>query len=393
MITNNQLRNQLVKIITERVPNVYGITGGMGIEFGKEKRFFETAQKAAQKKSSVKDKNIYWVPFFIEPKNIIVCGIKSKNNPKEEITLIQGLVSELKFEFFLQKQLDKFIDPKSKFVKSLLESDDFKSFDQAIEKGDIIGVNLRSPQAVVIVEVPGLFKKVHDQNKNKSAEDISLEITKACQNVISSIGKAFKNYDQNIAGCIAPDTFVVLKWAGGEVNTLNTIKFYKEKAEYIRQIVDGETGLRSTTGVGQYYSGLSGLKKSYHDAQNALDLGRKIWGGGRTYHIVDIGMFISLSEKVSYERKAELAYQILGEVIRDKDLYKTMKTFFEMNMNLTDAAKKLHLHRNTLIYRLDKIKRELGLDPRKFSDAVHIKLGLLLYSPNNKRCDNFDKTS
>jgi DNA-binding PucR family transcriptional regulator len=99
-------------------------------------------------------------------------------------------------------------------------------------------------------------------------------------------------------------------------------------------------------------------------------------------------MYISLSENVSPERKAELAHQILGDILKDKDLHKTIKVFLEMNMSLTDAAKKLHLHRNTLIYRLEKIKKEYGLDPRKFSDAVQIKLGLMLYSPESKKCDN-----
>ena len=49
-------------------------------------------------------------------------------------------------------------------------------------------------------------------------------------------------------------------------------------------------------------------------------------------------------------------------------------------MNLTEAAKKLHLHRNTLIYRLNKVKNLIGLNPTSFHDALQIKLGLMVHS-------------
>jgi carbohydrate diacid regulator len=141
------------------------------------------------------------------------------------------------------------------------------------------------------------------------------------------------------------------------------------------------TGIVPTIGVGQYYPGAEGLRKSFSDAKVAIELGEKIWGPGKVYHITDVGMFIALSNKIPFERKCELAYQVMGKIFSDDSLYKTVSIFLENDMNLSEAAKKLHLHRNTLIYRLDKIKKLIGLDPRKFSDAIKIKLGLVLYAP------------
>lgn len=386
MLKKLQARNEIVSLITTEIPSVIAVTGGMGIDFGKEKTYYAKAHSVATSNKATREGDIYWVPFQLGDKTVIVCGIKSPNKPQKEISVIEGLITQVRFEYFLREQTEKFIDPKSRFIRTLLETDQVPDFEQAIERGDILGVNLRSPQAVIVVNVPGYFKNIHKECLKKSDNDLVICISRACEKVFKSIGAGFHNYDQNIVGCIAPDKFAILKWADGEVNTLNTVKYFKEKAEYIRNIVEEATGLPATAGAGQYYPGLTGLKKSYNDAEISLELGRKIWGEGKTYHIVDIGMLISLSEKVSPERKAELAHQILGDILKDKDLHKTIKAFYEMNMSLTDAAKKLHLHRNTLIYRLEKIKKEYGLDPRRFTDAVNIKLGLLLYSPEHKKC-------
>lgn len=389
MITKNQreIRNKVRDYVEKYLSNLYMLTGGMGIEFGKEKRYFENAKKASFEKKIVKEGRIYWVPLIIENKTIAVCGIKSKKEElKEEIKLLEGLMSEIQYNIFLKKQAEKFTDPKSNFIRKLLETDEIVSFDQAIDKGDILGINLRFPQAVILVKTPGLFKKLHDKYKNNKNKDASTEINKESQEIINTIKKAFKNYDQNTVACMGPDLFIVLKWVKGDVNTLNTIKFFKDKSKYIEEILENKFNIDVAIGTGQYYPGLEGLKKSYSDALTALELGERIWGTGGVYHISDIGMFVSLSKDINFERKCELAHQLMGDVFKDKSLHKTIKVFLENNMNLTDSAKKLHLHRNTLIYRLDKIKKDVGLDPRRFQDAVQLKLGLMLYSPFSSKC-------
>ena len=89
-------------------------------------------------------------------------------------------------------------------------------------------------------------------------------------------------------------------------------------------------------------------------------------------------MFITLAN-TSADRKAELAHQILSPLLSDEQLFKTVQAFLASGLNLTDAAEKLHIHRNTLIYRLDKTKKLIHLDPRHFDDALQIKLGLMFY--------------
>jgi len=63
----------------------------------------------------------------------------------------------------------------------------------------------------------------------------------------------------------------------------------------------------------------------------------------------------------------------------------TLETFFLMDCNVSETAKRMYIHRNTLLYRLDKIKHETGLDVRRFGDAVLIKLTMLLYKVTKRK--------
>lgn len=71
-------------------------------------------------------------------------------------------------------------------------------------------------------------------------------------------------------------------------------------------------------------------------------------------------------------------------LLQDEETLMTLETFFQLDCNVSETAKRLYIHRNTLLYRLDKYKQETGLDVRSFHDAVVVKLGMLLYKVTNR---------
>ncbi|WP_179031189.1 PucR family transcriptional regulator [Paenibacillus kribbensis] len=72
-------------------------------------------------------------------------------------------------------------------------------------------------------------------------------------------------------------------------------------------------------------------------------------------------------------------------ILKDPETAATLDIFFQLDCNVSETAKRLYVHRNTLIYRLDKIKQETGLDVRTFNDAVLVKLYLLLYKVTKRK--------
>jgi DNA-binding PucR family transcriptional regulator len=85
-------------------------------------------------------------------------------------------------------------------------------------------------------------------------------------------------------------------------------------------------------------------------------------------------------------QKQDFAERLLGDLLGDGELLETLEVFLQEDLNLTQTALKLKVHRNTVIYRLDKITEWVGKDPRRFTDAVELYLAITfqkVFPPTN----------
>ena len=125
---------------------------------------------------------------------------------------------------------------------------------------------------------------------------------------------------------------------------------------------------------------LKEVSRSYKEARMALDVG-KIFFDDRdviAYSSLGIGRLI-------YQLPTTLCEMFLREVFKknpidalDQETLFTINKFFENNLNVSETARKLFVHRNTLVYRLEKIKKLTGLDLREFDDAITFKVALMV---------------
>lgn len=348
-------------------------------------QFVPEALKAVQDNRAIdgllEGKKIKWFPFVYEEQIVGAFGLPTgdKGVTEEVISLLQGLSEVLLHQHFLVDRIQSPSVVRAEFLKEVLGSASVNP-DEVYRQADILQLDLRSSQAVILVKLGGFESDLHPRVANLSPEEQKMQLQQSSEEIGEQVRRGFKNYQDNICSYLGNDTFLVLKGIGGDgLNTLNTIRFLNEKGKYVFDLLSKTHPAKQiTVGVGQFYPDFGGLRKSYQEAKLALEVGEKVWGPGRVYHIKQVGMFTALTN-VAQERKAELAHQILHPLLRDKQLYKTVRTFLANGLSLTEAASKLHIHRNTLIYRLDKTKKLINLDPRVFDDALQIKLGLVFY--------------
>lgn len=142
------------------------------------------------------------------------------------------------------------------------------------------------------------------------------------------------------------------------------------------------SGSESTVvvGIGTIATHLRDLAKSYKEAQIAIEVG-KVFDTEKyviNYENLGIGRLI-------YQLPTTLCEMFLQEVFKknpidalDKETLFTIHKFFENNLNVSETARKLFVHRNTLVYRLEKIKKLTGLDLREFDDAITFKVALMV---------------
>jgi carbohydrate diacid regulator len=130
-------------------------------------------------------------------------------------------------------------------------------------------------------------------------------------------------------------------------------------------------------GLGRYHPGVAGVARSYRDARTALTVGLRYSGPVGLYCLDTLGIlaFLGLADE---ETKIDLARQRLHPLDREQELIETLNAFFSENCSPSLTAARLTIHRNTLAYRFDKVTALTGLDPRRFEDAIQLRMALLL---------------
>lgn len=344
---------------------------------------FEQVRKGKEVTEERSGKYITFLPVSYDEEVVGMVAVidKSEKDSKDFTHLAQGFVEVLIHEEFLVKNVYTANDLRSEFIKEILTGSSTKTTEEAIDQGDIVGVNLRPEYAVFILKIDKLFRDFVENKRLFDSEEIIDKFQKHLSSIEKEIAASFDEFAQDCIVYVGENKFIILKEIRKEgVNTVNSLGLIKEEGQKVFKALDREFPGKVSIGVGQFYPGVSGLRKSFEDANIALVLGERIVGANKVYHILDVAMFVGLLNNVDGARKNELAYQVLKDLFNDKDLLKTARAFLDCGMNLTDAAKTLHLHRNTLIYRLKKVKSLIGLDPIKFHDAIQIKLGLMMYA-------------
>lgn len=144
---------------------------------------------------------------------------------------------------------------------------------------------------------------------------------------------------------------------------------------------------RVTLGVGRYHPGIAGLALSYREADQALAIGRALLGGGRTVHFEHLGVQRLLFQLRDNAELASFYEDLLGKLQahderQGAELVNTLEAFFECHGNHVRTAQRLHLHRNTLLYRLDRARQVLGADlddaETRLALQVALKIGRVI---------------
>ena len=165
---------------------------------------------------------------------------------------------------------------------------------------------------------------------------------------------------------------VFLREAPRQENGAETLEF----AQAMQESLLTETGHGVIVGIGGKARDLSALHACYQQAVRAIAIGR-VFCEEQT--VFDFGAMLlprflaELSPQIA-EHYHRLLFNPSTARLFNEEMLRTIRAFFQKDLNLSDTARQLYIHRNTLVYRLDKVQRETGLDLRKFDDAVTFKI-------------------
>ena len=124
------------------------------------------------------------------------------------------------------------------------------------------------------------------------------------------------------------------------------------------------------------------VSRSYKEAKMAMDVGKIFYGERQVVAYAQLGI-----GRLIYQLPMPLCKMFIKEIFGgkspdefDEETLTTILKFFENSLNVSETSRQLYIHRNTLVYRLDKLQKSTGLDLRIFEDAITFKIALMVVS-------------
>ncbi|AZT89502.1 PucR family transcriptional regulator [Caldicellulosiruptor changbaiensis] len=261
----------------------------------------------------------------------------------------------------------------------LLENILFGDFDAneneiLFSKAEYYGYKLDQRHCIVIVDIDnfGEFLKKHDIKEEQTITEIKYKLQQIVTNTFEEFNKKFlwifkKDSIILMVRCLENQSEFSLR------PILNTIK------ERISQRLKP---LTVSIGVGKCYSEISQMQKSFKEAEKALKFAHCIKRGNSIAYYSEMGVFCLLYEFERHKEKLEeFCKQMLGPLKKydeenQTELLKTLEVFLDENCNMVHSAKKMFIHRSTLMYRLKKIEEILGIEISNSENRFNLKLAL-----------------
>ncbi|MGL4363569.1 MAG: PucR family transcriptional regulator [Cellulosilyticaceae bacterium] len=228
---------------------------------------------------------------------------------------------------------------------------------------------------LLLVDIYGRAKKLHIENR-VSRVVILIESQQNKETNISDILRSlFPDKARDFVTAVDERSVILVKEVSGldesEVDTY---------AKMIYDTLSAEAMSTVSIAVGTIVGDLKDVSNSYKEASMALEVG-KIFNCENhisTYSTLGIGRII-------YQLPLPLCKMFIQEVLKgrkvenfDEETLMTVNKFFENSLNVSETSRQLYIHRNTLVYRLDKLLKMTGLDLRKFDDAIVFKITIMV---------------
>ena len=229
---------------------------------------------------------------------------------------------------------------------------------------------------LLLVDIYNRAKKLHIDTEVRRVifiiETKHEKDTNALDNVRGLLGSRTKDF----VTAVDEKNIIVVK----ELEPTDSHKELEKTAQGFYDILKEEGEEDILIAYGTVVGDIKEVSKSYKEAKLALDVG-KIFFGERSiiaYSTLGIGRLI-------YQLPIPLCKMFIREIFEgkspddfDEETLATINKFFENNLNVSETSRQLYIHRNTLVYRLDKLQKSTGLDLRVFEDAITFKIALMV---------------
>lgn len=230
---------------------------------------------------------------------------------------------------------------------------------------------------LLLVDIYNRAKKLHIDTEAKRVifiiETSHEKDSVALDNVRNLLGGKSRDF----VTAVDEKNIIVVKELAAKAGSRELEKMAKEMMEILRAESEDD---KIHIAYGTVVNDIKEVSKSYKEAKLALDVGKIFFDEKDivAYSTLGIGRLI-------YQLPIPLCKMFIKEIFEgkspdefDEETLTTINKFFENSLNVSETSRQLYIHRNTLVYRLDKLQKSTGLDLRVFEDAITFKIALMV---------------
>lgn len=227
------------------------------------------------------------------------------------------------------------------------------------ERGEILGISMDTPRCCALLEIDLLDNKILE---NQLIEREAIEVLR----------EYFPSDSQDVIVQWGSGRFVLLK----EINHHNMEESVVQFMKLIQTNISEKYGILFNIGIGTKVNEPEKLHCSYNHAKKALRVAKK---ESSFVFYDDLTLDVALAE-INDDTRKEFVDKVLGLLLREEDLLETLEAYLECNLSIKEAASLLHIHINTLHYRLKRINDLTGYSLKEAENLVTFYIALSFWN-------------
>jgi len=229
---------------------------------------------------------------------------------------------------------------------------------------------------LLLVDIYNRAKKLHIDTEAKRCVYIIETKTEKDTNALETVRNIFSVKTKDFITAVDEKNIILVK----EVKSTDTYDDLYKTASVIVDMLSTEAMISVHVAFGTIVNEIKEVSRSYKEAKMALDVGKIFYNDRNIIAYSNLGI-----GRLIYQLPIPLCRMFIKEIFDgktiddfDEETLSTINKFFENSLNVSETSRQLYIHRNTLVYRLDKIEKTTGLDLRVFEDAITFNIALMV---------------
>ncbi len=229
---------------------------------------------------------------------------------------------------------------------------------------------------LLLVDIYNRAKKLHVDTEVRRIVFIIETKHEKDNNALETVRTLFATKTRDFITAVDEKNIIIVK----EVKPNETYKELEQTAYVVLDTLNTEAMSKVHIAYGTIVNSIKEVSRSYKEAKMALDVGKIFYSDRNVVAYSNLGI-----GRLIYQLPIPLCKMFIKEIFGgkspddfDDETLATINKFFENSLNVSETSRQLFIHRNTLVYRLDKIQKSTGLDLRVFEDAITFKIALMV---------------